>query len=375
MKKKAALALTLCAALLAGCGQKEVEEEKKTRSVEVMTVGKSAIADEFTYTGRAAAAKTVAVIPTVPGKVMNYFYDVGDNVKEGTVLFTVDSTDLNNNLRSLQANYKVAELGMNNAKTTFENNKLLFDEGIISETEYDQVKYAYESAQAQLEAIQVQMDTVNKSISDCSVKAPLTGVVTARNVERGGTAGQTAAYEVMDISKIKVEVGVSEQTINTVKVGDKVEVLMTSISAEPLTGTVATTSPAVGQTGTYSVTVEMDNKDGKIKAGMMAEVRFTAESAEDAIVLPRNTVIEKDDETYVYIVEGDKAKKVNVTIGIDTGENIEIVSGLKNGDTVVTKGQTYISDGETVTVSNAEKTTAKKETKETKTTKTKEKGE
>lgn len=365
MKKKAALALTLCAALLAGCGQKDVEEEKKARSVEVMTVGKSAIADEFTYTGRAAAAKTVEVIPTVPGKVMNYFYDVGDNVKEGTVLFTVDSTDLNNSLRSLQANYKVAELGMNNAKTTFENNTLLFDEGIISKAEYDQVKYAYESAQAQLEAIQVQMDTVNKSISDCSVKAPLTGVVTERNIERGGTAGQTAAYKVMDISKIKVEVGVSEQTINTVKVGDKVEVLMTSISAEPLTGTVATASPAVGGSGTYSVTVEMDNKDGKIKAGMMAEVRFTAESADDAIVLPRNTVIEKDDETYVYIVEGDKAKKVIVTLGIDTGENIEIVSGLKDGDTVVTKGQTYISDGETVTIANAEETDTKKtDTKE-----------
>ena len=144
------------------------------------------------------------------------------------------------------------------------------------------------------------------------------------------------------------------RSVNNIAVGDEVAVLMTAVSAEPLTGIVATVAPTVGQTGTYAVTVELDNAEGIIKAGMMAEVSFTAEKAEDTIVLPRNAVIEKDDQTYVYIVKDGTAKKVIVETGIDTGESIEIRKGLKDGDAVVTKGQTYISDGEAVNVTNAE---------------------
>ena len=83
---------------------------------------------------------------------------------------------------------------------------------------------------------------------------------------------------------------------------------------------------------------------------MLGEVSFTKESANDTIVLPRSCIIEKDNEVYVYIEENGKAKKVLVTTGIDTGENIQITSGLEEGMNVVTKGQTYLTDGEDVQV-------------------------
>lgn len=355
MKKKLLIALAMCMALGTGCGTETVEEEKKLRSVEITTVGKGEIASEFAYTGRAAASKTVAVIPMVPGKVTDFNFDVGDEVTEGAVLFTIDSIDLQNNMRALEASYHVAELARDNAKTAYENNQLLYAEEIISKVEFDQYKYQYDAAEAQLTSIQVQMDTLNKSISDCAVKAPISGVIATRGIERGGMAAQTApAYTVMDLSVIKVEVGVSEQAVNKIHVGDEVAVLMTAVSEEPLQGVVATVAPTVGQTGTYAVTVELDNADGIIKAGMLAEVNFTAEKAEEAIVLPRNAVITKDDETYVYVIEKDTAKKVLVELGIESGEAIEITKGLKDGDAVVIKGQTYISDGEAVNVMNAE---------------------
>ena len=125
----------------------------------------------------------------------------------------------------------------------------------------------------------------------------------------------------------------------------------------------------------YTVKVEMDNSKGIIKSGMMAEVSFTAESAEDTIVLPRNAVIVKEDETYVYVVENGVAKKVIVETGIEAGETIEVTKGLKDGDDVVTKGQTYISDGEEVDVMNAEPEAETSEEKTEKETDTEEKGE
>ena len=355
MKKRILIALALCMALGTACGKKEVEEEKTLRSVEVTTVGKGDIASEFSYTGKAAPAKEVSVVPTVPGKVLSFNYDVGDKVGQGAVLFTVDSTDLQNNMRSLQASYNAAKLGRDNAKSTYDSNKLLYDEEIISKNEFDQIKYAYESADAQLASIQVQMDNLKKNISDCTVTSPMTGVIATRGVEKGSFASQAApAYTVMDLSTIKVEV--------------KVSVLMTAASETPLTGTVATIAPAAEQTGMYTVKVELDNKDGKIKSGMMAEVSFTMAASDDTILLPRNAVIEKDNETYVYVINNGKAKKTAVELGIEAEDTIEIKSGLKKGDNVVTKGQTYLSDGEEVTIAN----TAAKTKEKTKTT---EKGE
>lgn len=351
MKKKVLIALALCMALGSGCGKEEVVEEKVLRSVEITTVGEADISSEFAYTGKAAASRQVAIAPTVPGKVTDFNYDVGDEVTQGAVLFTVDTIDLQNNMRALEASYKAAKLGCDNAKTTYENNKLLYDEEIISKTEYDQIKYAYEAAAAQLESIQVQMDTLQKSINDCAVTSPLTGVIATRSIERGGYASAAAAaYTVMDLSTIKVEVGVSEQVLNTIELGDEVSVLMSAVSADPLIGKVSTVAPAAGQTGMYTVKVELDNTDGLIKSGMMAEVSFTAESSDDTIVLPRNSVIEKEGETYVYVLENGTAKKVIVELGIEAEDSIEITSGLKKGDQVVTKGQTYISDGEEVNV-------------------------
>ena len=163
MKKQAVLALALCMALTAGCAKEEVVEEKTLRSVETMVVGKSAIASEFAYTGKAAPSKQVSVVPTVPGKVTDFHYEVGDTVGEGAVLFTVDTTDLINNMRSLEASYKVAELGYQNAKNTYDNNTILFEEEIISKQEFDQIKFAYESAGAQLESIKVQMENLQKN--------------------------------------------------------------------------------------------------------------------------------------------------------------------------------------------------------------------
>lgn len=355
MKKKILIALTMCMALGTACGKEKAEEEKTLRSVEVMTVGKGDIASEFAYTGKAAASRQVSIVPTIPGKVTSFNFDVGDKVSKGAVLFTVDTTDLNNSLRGAEAGYNVAKLARDNAKNTYESNKLLFDEEIISEAEFNQIKYAYEVAEAQLASTQVQLDNLKKSIGDCTVTSPLSGVIATRGVEIGSFASSAApAYTVMDLSVVKVEVGVSEQVLNTIKIGDKVDVTMTAVSELPLEGTVSTISPAAGQTGMYTVKIELNNAKGLIKAGMMAEVNFTADSADDTIVLPRNAVITKEDETYVYVVENGAAKKVAVELGIEAADTIEITKGLKDGDAVITKGQTYVSDGEEVNVVSAD---------------------
>lgn len=350
MKQKLII-FSLCAVLLAGCAKEAPEEEIVLRSVEVTTIGKDSISNSFSYSGKAAASKEISVAPTIPGEVMSYHFEVGDSVRENQVLFTVDSSTLNDQLRSSEANYNASKLNLANVEKTYTNNKVLAEQGIIAQTELDQTKLTYETAKANIEALEVNLDILKKQIRDCTVTSPMSGVIVTRNVERGSYASQSApAYVIMDLSKIKVEVGVSEQAVNSIKIGDEVQVRMSAVSDTPLIGNVSTISPTSSATGTYLVKVELNNKDGRIKSGMLADVNFTKEQAVDVLVLPRSSVLSKDGETYIYIVDGDTAKKTLVTTGIDTGETVEITSDLPEGTQVVTRGQTYLSDGEKVTI-------------------------
>lgn len=356
MKKGSGLLALICVIAMTGCApEEEVVEEKSARSVETMTVSTGSISRDFSFSGTVAPSREVSVVPTVAGKVTGLGYEVGDSVGEGAVLFTVDSVDLENQLRSIEANYNVTKLQADNAKTTLESNQILYEEGVISKSEYDQLKLAYDTAEANLTAIEIQKENLEKNIADCSVTAPISGVISARNIEIGSFASQSSpAYTIIDLSSVKVEVGVSEQMVNQISVGDTVDVNLTAVSPEPLQGTVSTISPAATQTGTYTIKITMDNSRGLLKPGMLAEVTFVTAASDDTMLLPRDAVIDKDGETYVYIVENSTAKKVLVEIGIESGETVEITDGLTTDMQVVTKGQTYISDGEQVEVVRSE---------------------
>lgn len=424
MKKNYAAIFTalLLSISLAGCGEKtqemSAEPEQTARAIEVMTLSKESISNQYTYSGKIAAKEEAQVFSTVAGKIAQANYDIGDSVHKGDVLFRMDTSDLNNQLNVLKASLTAteasiasaqtnlelangasmqsqiesakaalenAELNYNNAKTNYDNNKVLFDAGIVSQTEMNQIQLAYDSAEvtynqakesydlvankmpaenqrkaedaynaavAQKASINAQMQSTQKTISDATVTAPISGVITAKNVVAGTVLSQSSpAYIITDMSKVKIDVAVTQEVINTLSVGQQVDVTLSAISKQPFKATITTINPVANSQGTYDVQVELDNADGVLKVGMLGEVSFTKESAENTIVLPRDCVIEKDGEVYVFVEEAGKAKKVPVTTGIDTGETIQIVTGLEEGMHVVTKGQTYLSDGEAVQIS------------------------
>ncbi len=301
-----------------------------------------------------------------------------------TNLELVNGATMQSQIESAKTALENAKLNLDNVTTNYENNKVLFEAGILSETEMNQIQLSYDSAEvaynqaeqnydlvanqmpaenqrkaedaynsavAQKASIEAQIKSAQKTISDATVTAPISGVITTKNIVSGTVLSQASpAYVITDMSKVKIEVAVTQQVINTLSVGQQVDVVLSAISQEPFKATITTINPVANVQGTYDVQVELNNSDGVLKVGMLAEVSFTKESAENTIVLPRSCVIEKDNEIYVYIEENGKAKKVLVTTGIDTGENIQITSGLEEGMNVVTRGQTYLNDGDAVQI-------------------------
>ncbi|GEM_PF-205865 len=207
------------------------------------------------------------------------------------------------------------------------------------------------TAQASKSSVLAAIDQAQSKLDDASVSSPISGVVLEKNVTVGGfySAGQTA-YKIADTSSMDIEVNISENISSILGLGSKVDITIPSISDEKFEGAVSELSPEANSDGTYKVKVRVPNPDGKLVSGKFANISFAKEESANALSVPRNSVIHKDDEYYVFIIDGDKAVKKNVQIGIDNGDYIEIKKGISVKDDVVTTGQTYLKDGDKVNI-------------------------
>jgi RND family efflux transporter MFP subunit len=372
------LTIFLTATLFSGCSKKKQEEVTVSLTpVETYNAAKGAIQVTYSVSGRIEALKEVAIVPKIAGKVERVLKDLGDEVGKDEILFTLDKTDLYQKLEQLDATLREnlitaesaleqAEIQYNTAKINYENNKALFEAQAISQNVFDQFKDAFELAKVQYQKaqdhylllqnkaekspIETQKEGVMQSIRDSDVKSPISGVIAQKSVEVGEfITQQQPAYTVVDIDKVVVKTSVTEKMINKIAKGQEVIVTVTSLDGKQFKGLVDALSPAVtGQNVGYPVKIIIDNEKHEIKPGMFAEIKFITDKKENVLLLPIEAVLTHNGDSFVYILEGDKAKKQEVKVGLKDDQNYEIISGVKEGDQVIVKGQHFITDGETV---------------------------
>ena len=207
---------------------------------------------------------------------------------------------------------------------------------------------------ASLAQIQASMDQINKQASLGTVTAPCSGTVTAVNVDRGGMASSAQPSVVIaENGAVEVQVSVAEDVFTGIKVGDTASVTVSAVSKESMNGTVSTLPAAANaQTNLYDVSVSLPSGT-KPPIGAFATVTFYTDRRASTISVPTESILTgNNNEQYVFTVnaDGTAATRVTVTTGLVTKDSTEIVSGLKAGDRVVTKGQSYLSDGAAVHV-------------------------
>jgi len=272
----------------------------------------------------------------VAGKVTSVNVKVGDYVTQGTVLFTIDDTQM-------QSSLVQAREGYNLAKATYERMQILYNEGVISQQDF-------ESARTQYITAEQGYNTAVESAAYYTVTTPISGYVTSMSVTVGGVAGQQMAASVADDSKLVIKNTVSESLAGKINVGDKVDVYVSSLD-KIFEGTVTTASkiPSIG-TVTYPIEIELSDPNDELMAGMFAEIRIKSEHMESALVVPSEAVIIKNGESVVVTLDGTMPVFNKVETGIDNGELVEIISGVKQGQTIVVSGQHYVVEGEEVRV-------------------------
>ena len=382
MKKRILAALLAASmALCAGCGSQsdDTAEDDQTPSgtaVEVTEVTQGAMSTEYSVNGKVAADNEVQVFPMLAGQVLTLSVSEGDKVSKGQTLLSVDTSTVTSTMSSLRESYNAtktatdkaienAQISVQQAQLAVENTEALLEAGAAAEQDLTKAKQGLEQAQAgvaqaraqqaaSLAQIQASMDQINKQASLGTVTAPCAGTVTTVNVVQGGMASSAQpAVVIAEDGRVKIKASVSEDVFAGLHVGDSAGVQISVLSDEVKTAKILSLPAAANQqTNLYDVSVSVpEGSDPAI--GSFATVIFYTDRRENTLSVPTECVLTgNDNERYLFTVDegGTTAKRVTVETGLVGKTQTEITSGLTAGDRVVTKGQSYLSDGSAVRV-------------------------
>lgn len=381
MKKRILAALLAASmALCAGCGSQTSDDgEEQTAAgtaVEVAEVTKGAMSTEYSVNGKVVADNEVQVFPMLAGQVLTLSVSEGDKVAKGQTLLNVDTSSVTSTMSSLRESYNAtktatekaienAQIGVEQAQLAVENTEALLEAGAAAEQDLTKAKQGLAQAQAgvqqaraqqaaSLAQIQASMDQINKQASYGTVTAPCAGTVTAVNVVQGGMASSAQpAVVIAEDSRVKINASVSENVFAGLHTGDSAGVQISVLSDEVKSAKIVSLPAAANQqTNLYDVSVSVPSGT-EPAIGAFATVIFYTDRRENTLSVPTECVLTgNDNERYLFTVDesGTTAARVTVETGLVGKTNTEITSGLNEGDRVVVKGQSYLSDGSAVRV-------------------------
>ena len=220
---------------------------------------------------------------------------------------------------------------------------------LAAEAQIDLSKALLMQADARLQELRINLQNTN-------VTSPVDGFVGKRNVDPGAMVSQNSPIaSVVDISKLKMVVNVVEKDIRLVTVGDSGDVDVDAYPGEKFRGRIARVAPVLDPaTRTATMEIEIVNNDKRLKPGMYARVSLTVEERKDTLVAPKSAVIDFENQRGVWMPnEDNRAKFMPVVLGIEDLDRIEITSGLREGDKIVTTGATAVRNNDLLVVAGA----------------------
>ena len=390
MKQKKIFAALLAGALvlsLTACqsgGETSVPPEGDAPAgvaVQVQEVKVDTISTENKVSGRVVTDGQESVFVTAQAQCTAVYVEVGDAVTAGQKLCALDLASTLSSYNAASISYRSAVQSYNDQAAIFDRQialaeknvsdlQALFEIGAASQLEIDQAELSLDTARAQrtstlaqLEAGMQsyksnveQLDTVLEHVDGAgNVIAPVSGTVISLSATEGGFVTASAPVAVIDgVDRMEVAVSVSEALVPKLARGDEVDVSISSLGVQ-VVGTIKSIDLAASmQTKLYNVTVSINEDVAGLLSGMFADVSFRTDTSTNTIVIPTEAILTSNDVQYVFVVENDAARYVEISAGLTGNGVTEVTSGLKAGDMLVTVGQAYLSEGDPVRVVSGE---------------------
>jgi membrane fusion protein, multidrug efflux system len=302
------------------------------------------VAETLAVVGTLAANEFVEVKSETDGTVAEILFDEGQPVKKSNLLIRLDETKLSASLAEAEANLKLAEI-------TFERNKQLHRDKLISQQEYDQAASVSQVNRATVELRK-------RQLQDTRILAPFSGIVGARHVSPGQVISKnTTLTSLVDLEIVKAEFNVPERFLGEIKSGQGIELRVAAFPKQKFKGEVYFLAPQVDpNTRTLLMKARIPNAEHQLKPGMFANLDLTLTLRQDAIMVPESALLTMGERTAVYVIAADGTAQMRpVKVGLRTPNQIEILSGVQAGEKVVAEGLQKVRPGAPVKVATPPK--------------------
>ena len=352
----------------------------KDEKVEFITkkAKKGSFSKKVDATGEIFATELIDVGAQVSGQIKKLYVKLGDQVKKGDMIASIDSSTQQNSIDNKEAQlaiYKAqlesAKVALNIAKTQFDRENALFSKNATSKQEFESAKNTYSANSAKIKELEAQIKQTNIELSTAKINlgytkitAPRDGTVVSVQVEEGQTvnANQTTPtiVNIADLSRVKMKMQIAEGDISKIKVGTPVEYSILSEPTKKFQTTVSSIDPGLttlsdGSYGSSSSSKSsyssssssssavyyyaqsiVDNKDGILRIGMTTQNELLIANVKDAIIVPSIGIKKDENGTFVYVLKDGKPVKTAVKTGIKDNLDTQIISGINEGDEIIT---------------------------------------
>jgi len=311
------------------------QEGSGTRDVAVTVIEAKPFEHLIEIQGRVESDENVLVSPEMMGTVSRVHVKVGDKVTKGTLLAELEGSVFQKSLEELQGAREFAN-------TLYLKQKSLWDQKIGTEIQYLQAKN-------NLESLDKKIATVRQQLEMTRIKSPINGTVDAVDIKTGQSfAPGMPGLRVVNFSKLKIHADVAEAYINKIKKGDPAGIYIPD-NGERIKASITYTGKVIDPLNrTFRVEVNMSGKEAMLNPNQVAVLSITDYRSDNAISLPLSVIQNTPEGSYVFVAEGKKAVRRNITTGQNYRGQTEILSGLKAGEKVVTGGYEELTDGQAV---------------------------
>jgi len=330
-------------------------------AVSVVSPKQTAPAEEIILPGNVQPFITSPIYARTSGYLRKWYVDIGAHVKKGQLLAVIETPEVDQQLQQSLSNLNTAKANLALAETTKNRYEGMIRSNAVSQQDVDNAVGTYNANKAIVEANQANVKQLEALQSFEKIYAPFDGVVTARNTDIGdlinsGSAGgvKTDLFHIAQPGTLRVYVNVPEEYSQGMKVGMTADLSLAEFPGRKFQGKLVRTAEAINMTTrTLLIEVDVNNPVGELLTGSYAEVHLKVPTRASTFLLPVNALIFRSEGLRVGIVKDGKVVLSAVTPGHDSGNQIEIVSGLKADDQVIINPPDSIAAGQQVQIVQA----------------------
>lgn len=335
-----ALLLTLSACSNEGnnIGENDENEEIVVIPVEATAVSRGDISAYYSNTATLEAEQEALIVAKVRGIINEVVVEEGDFVKAGQVIAKIED-------EQYRIEAERAKSNMDRLYNDFKRSKELYDKQAISVEEYQNKQFEYEAQKSAYELAKLNHEYT-------SIKSPISGIISERLIRKGNMIGTDQnIYRVTDFDPLQAILYVPEHEMAKINKNQPAEIKVDALPGQSFRAHVERISPIVDPaTGTFKVTVIIDEKSSKLKPGMFGRVKIVYDTRLSTKMIPKVAVMSEDETQSVFVVRDSLAYKKIIRTGYVNGRNIEVLEGLEDGEVVVTTGQGSLKDSAKVNV-------------------------